>query len=62
MSMQAMKKYRDFDKYDHDLLEKARRLIMKVYEYNYGDPKMKSKVKRLETIINKLEELLNERT
>lgn len=57
-----MKKNRDFVEYDHNLLEKARRLLIKVYEYNFGDPKMKSKVKRLETIIKKLEELLNERT
>lgn len=49
----------DFDQYDHDQLEKAKQLLIKVYEYHYGDSKMQSKVKRLETIIAKLETLQN---
>lgn len=48
-----------FDHYDQDQLEKAKQLLMKVYEYHYGDSKMRSKIKRLETIIAKLETLQN---
>lgn len=48
-----------FDQYDHDQLEKAKQLLIKVYEYHYGAPGMASKIKRLETIIAKLETLQN---
>ena len=44
-----------FGKYDMNLLEEAKKLLLKVYEYNYGEPSMRSKVKRLETIISKIE-------
>lgn len=44
-----------FGEYDMDLLEQARKLLIKVYEYNYGEPSMRGKVKRLETIISKIE-------
>lgn len=50
----------NFSKYDRDQMEKARRLILKVYERYYGDNKMRSKVKRLETIHTKLEYLIKE--
>lgn len=46
-----------FGKYDMNLLEEAKKLLLKVYEYNYGEPSMRSKVKRLETIISKIEVL-----
>ena len=49
----------DFEQYDHELLEEARKLLLKVYEYHYGDSKMKSKINRLETIICKLGILQN---
>lgn len=49
----------DFDQYDQDQFEKAKQLLMKVYEYHYGDSKIRNKIKRLETIIAKLETLQN---
>lgn len=48
-----------FDNYDLDKLAKAKTLLMEVLNYNYGAPGMTSKVKRLETIIAKLETLEN---
>lgn len=53
-----MRKHR-LDEYDHEQLEKAIELITKVYEYHYGDSKMQSVLRRLETIIGKLEYLLH---
>ncbi len=44
-----------FDGYDREQLKKAKELLTKVYEYHYGDSYMKSEVKRLETIIAKIE-------
>lgn len=46
-----------FGNYDMGLLQEAKKLLLKVYEYNYGEPSMRSKVKRLETIISKIEVL-----
>lgn len=48
-----------FDEFDMNKLKKAKKLLVEVYEFNFGFPPTKSKVKRLETIINKLEQLLN---
>lgn len=48
-----------FGKYDLELLQKARRLILEVCEYNDGQGKMPNEVKRLETIISKLDYLIN---
>ena len=48
-----------FDTYDQDQLEKAKQLLIKLYEYNYGTPSMRQEVNRLETIIKKLEVLQN---
>ena len=47
-----------FEQYDRERLEEARQLLLKVYEYYYGDSKTKSKTKRLWTIIRKLDSLL----
>lgn len=47
------------DNYDREQLKKAKELITKVYEYHYGDSLMRSEVKRLETIIQKIEYLEN---
>lgn len=44
-----------FGEYDMNLLEEAKKLLIKVYEYNYGEPSMKSRVNRLETIISKID-------
>lgn len=46
-----------FGNYDMGLLQEAKKLLLEVYEYNYGEPSMRSKVKRLETIISKIEVL-----
>lgn len=48
-----------FCPYDDAKLQKAKRLLLEVYEYYYGDPAWKRQVNRLETIIQKLEELEN---
>jgi hypothetical protein len=48
-----------FDPYDLEHIEKAKQLITKVYEYHYGDSKMRGEVRRLETIIAKIDFLLN---
>lgn len=48
-----------FDQYDNDKLQKAKRLLIEVYESNYSVPRMSGKVKRLNTIIVKLEILQN---
>ena len=47
------------DEYDQEQLKKAKSLLVKVYEYHYGDSYMKSEIKRLETIIAKIEVLQN---
>ena len=43
--------------YDMEMLEEASRLLIKVYEYNYGNPRLKRLINRLATIIEKLETL-----
>lgn len=48
----------DFDEYDREQLEKAKQILLKVYEYHYGDGKMNMKLNRLATIIHKINELL----
>lgn len=48
-----------FSNYDDDKLAKAKRLLLDVYEYYYSAPGWARKVKRLETIIAKLESLEN---
>lgn len=48
-----------FDQYDYDKMAKAKGLLMDVLNYNYGAPRMGRYVKRLETIIEKLEILEN---
>ena len=49
-----------FDEYDKNKLIEAKKLLVKVYEFNYGSPRMHKEVNRLETIINKLDFLLKE--
>ena len=50
----------NFDKYDQLKLQEAKRYITEVYEYNYGVPHMNRKIKKLETIIKKINELMEE--
>ena len=45
--------------YDQQQLEAAKQLILKVYNYHYGDSYMRKELGRLETIIAKLEALQN---
>ena len=45
--------------YDIDLLKKARELISTVSDYNFGDPDNKSESARLETILKKLDCLID---
>lgn len=47
------------EEYDLHLLDQAKKLILKVYEYHYGDSYMRKELGRLEAIITKLEELQN---
>lgn len=48
------------DEYDRLKLREARAIIDKVYEYNYGDWRVRGQVKRLETILKKLDDLIGE--
>lgn len=45
--------------YDKEQLLKARQIIDKIYNYHYGDSYMRSEVNRLETILRKLNQLLD---
>ena len=47
------------DEYDKEQLKKAKDLIEKIYNYHYGDSYMRSEIKRLETILSKIEHLIN---
>lgn len=49
-----------FDEYDMKKLQEAKDLIIKVYESNYGVPYMGYKIKKLETIIEKINKLMEE--
>lgn len=49
-------KYIEFDEYDTDKLKAARRLLEEVYEYNYFPSR--PLIKRLGTIIEKLDTLM----
>lgn len=44
--------------FDLNLLKEARKNIATVYEFNYGSTDFKKEVKRLETILNKLGEVI----
>ena len=48
------------DEYDILKLKEARSIIDKVYEYHYGDWRVAAQVKRLETILKKLDYLIGE--
>ena len=50
--------YHTFGEYDVEQLRAAKRLLLKVYEYHYGDSHIKKELDRLETIINKLDALI----
>ena len=52
-----MRELHKLEPYDQELLEKAKRLIEKVYVYHYGDSFMRSELGRLKTIISKIEAL-----
>lgn len=46
------------DEYDCRILSEAKKQIMRVYNYHYGAPRSKGVIKRLETILNKLDYLI----
>lgn len=46
------------DEYDKEQLKKAKNLIDKVYTYHYGDSYMRKEIKRLETIITKIDAVM----
>lgn len=46
-----------FGEYDLNKIASAKKELIKVYEYNYGDPRMRKELSRLKTIINKISEL-----
>ena len=50
----------NFDDYDRELLQDALANVSFVFNYNYGDPRMRRELGRLETIIKKMKELLGE--
>ena len=51
---------RVLEEYDIKKLVEARNLVKYVYEYYWGAPGYRGKVKRLETILRKLNELLTQ--
>lgn len=53
-----MRDIHSIDEYDVTLLREARQRIMAVYTYHYGDSKMRTEIRRLEAIINKIDLLL----
>lgn len=59
-SCEQKTKRKPFDEWDEGLLRTAMKNLEKVYEYNYGSPRMRSKLNRLQTIIRKLEILLED--
>lgn len=48
----------DFGDYDREQLEKAKQILLKVYEYHEPDGAIRTKTNRLATIISKIDELL----
>lgn len=50
------------DDYDVKLLKSAREMICAVYEYNHGDTNLQRQVGRLETILTRLDALLQMET
>lgn len=55
-----MKKYDGLEAYDKTLLNEAKQRIMVVYNYHYGAPNSRSTVKKLETIIRKIDCLIKD--
>lgn len=53
-----MRELHKLEEYDRQQLLKAKDLINKVYTYHYGDSYMRKEIKRLETILSKLDFLI----
>ena len=47
-----------FDAYDMEKVQKAYNLLLEVQEYNYEEPTTHCVIKRLNTIVSKLDELI----
>lgn len=58
--MNSFIKYHKLGEYDKEKLQEAKKLIEKVYEYHYGDSYMQKEIKRLETIIAKIDYLIQQ--
>lgn len=48
------------EEYDVKALREARQRIMVVYNYHYGAPRSRGVIKRLETILAKIDSLIKE--
>ncbi|MDE5994685.1 MAG: hypothetical protein K2G60_04145 [Oscillospiraceae bacterium] len=57
-SAQKRKDTVHFDEYDMEKIKKAQKLLLEVQEFNWEEPAQHSVVKRLNTIVSKLEELV----
>lgn len=53
-----MRKIHHLEEYDKQQLVEAKRLINIVYTYHYGDSYMRKEIKRLETILFKIDYLI----
>lgn len=53
--------YHQLDEYDIKQLQKAKAIIEKIYFYHYGDSYMQCEIKRLETILNKINFLIEKK-
>lgn len=53
---------RFYDEYDRNKLERAKKIITEVYESTYGALRSSKETKKLETIIRKLDSILQETT
>ena len=56
--MKCFRRYHELGEYDKQKLLEAREIILKVYEYHSGDSYMRNETKRLETIIAKIDYLI----
>lgn len=56
--MKCFRRYHELGEYDKRKLLEAREIIYKIYEYHSGDSYMQKETKRLETIIAKIDFLI----
>ncbi len=56
--MNCWRRFHNLSEYDKRKLQDARDIILKVYEYHSGDSYMRKETKRLETLISKIDVLI----